>query len=105
MRERDPAGKAGSHSLSHIFSKGREPAVGKGNIYEGYAIYLGPDERPFGIVHGKRYEIEVNVLKSGRCRVTVLNSAISPFKKTYPDLKECWYSWKQVQRREENDSD
>ena len=95
MRGRDPAGQAGSQPLSD-FPEGREQAVGRSNIYEGYAIYLGPDERPFGIVHGKRYEIEVTVLKSGRCRVSVVNSAISPFKMTYENLTECWFTWKQV---------
>lgn len=59
-----------------------------------HAIYMGPDETPFGLVHGKRYEIDVSVLKSGRWRVSVQDCALSPFRLTYPDEFEFKAYWR-----------
>jgi hypothetical protein len=79
--------------IPSIFSKGRKRAMGSEKQQSMHAIYMGPDEMPFGLVHGKRYEIEVGVLKSGRRRITVLDSAFSPLRLTYAtenDFKIAW---------------
>lgn len=65
-------------------------------IFSGMAMYLGPDERPFGLTHGKKYQIEVDQLKSGRCRVVINDCDFAQFKATYSDKSEYGLYWKRM---------
>ena len=60
------------------------------------ALYLGSDEPMLGIYHGKRYDIRIDILKSGRNRVTVLDSSMSPVRFTYKNEKERTKTWKKA---------
>ena len=65
-------------------------------VFEGRALYCGTDNPMTGLHHGKGYEIRTQKMKSGKYRVTVLDTPLSPIRLNYNDKKECGFTWKPV---------
>lgn len=65
-------------------------------VFEGRALYSGIDSPMAGVHHGKGYEIRTQKMKSGKYRVTILDSPLSPLRLNYNTREEYQWTWKPV---------
>ena len=63
-------------------------------VFEGRAVYSGMDNPMSGVYHGKGYYIRIQKMKSGKYRVTILDSPLSPIRLNYDSKEEFGYIWK-----------